>query len=393
MSRALAPHRVVCIEDLRQAARRRLPRVVFDYIDGGAEAETTLTENCRAFDRIALRPKSAVAIPGVDISTTVLGTPLNVPFILAPIGSSRLFYPHAEEHAARAAGAAGTVYTLSTLSGTRLEDVKAATPGQAWYQLYLVGGRDVATAAIERARTAGYSALVVTIDTPVAGMRERDVRNGMKALVDGRLGPMLPFLAQFAVRPAWVAGFLSDGGLMSFPNVVLADKGAMPYADVGAALAQSVVSWSDFKWIHDVWKGPIVVKGVHTADDGRRAVDEGAQAIVVSNHGGRQLDGVAATIRVLPEVAAAVGDRVEVLMDGGIRRGSDIVKAMCLGARAVLIGRAYTYGLAAAGEEGVTRAINILRDDLLRTMALLGCPSLRELDQSYVNVDPQCVMP
>jgi L-lactate dehydrogenase (cytochrome) len=386
MSRALASHRVVCIEDLRQAARRRLPRVVFDYIDGGAEAERTLSENCRAFDRIALRPKSAVAIPGVDIKATVLGTPLAVPFILAPIGSSRLFYPHAEERAARAAGAAGTVYTLSTLSGTRLEDVKAATHGPAWYQLYLVGGRDVASAAIERARAAGYSALVVTIDTPVAGMRERDVRNGMKALVDGRLGPMLPFLPQFVVRPGWVAGFFTDGGLMNFPNVVLADKRAMPYADVGAALARSVVSWADFKWIHDVWKGPIVVKGVHTADDGRRAVDEGAQAIVVSNHGGRQLDGVAATIRVLPEVAAAVGDRVEVLMDGGIRRGSDIVKAICLGARAVLIGRAYTYGLAAAGEQGVTRAIDILRDDLLRTMALLGCPSLSELDESYVDV-------
>jgi L-lactate dehydrogenase (cytochrome) len=386
MSPVLASHRVVCIEDLRQAARRRLPRVVFDYIDGGAEAERTLEENCRAFDRIALRPKSAVAIPGVDIKAMVLGTPLAVPFILAPIGSSRLFYPHAEEHAARAAGAAGTVYTLSTLSGTRLEDVKAATRGPAWYQLYLVGGRDVASAAIERARAAGYSALVVTIDTPVAGMRERDVRNGMKALVDGRLGPMLPFLPQFVIRPGWVAGFLSDGGLMNFPNVMLADKRAMPYADVGAALAQSVVSWADFKWIHDVWKGPIVVKGVHTADDGRRAVDEGAQAIVVSNHGGRQLDGVAATIRVLPEVAAAVGDRVEVLMDGGIRRGSDIVKAICLGARAVLIGRAYTYGLAAAGEQGVTRAIDILRDDVLRTMALLGCPSLRELDLSYVDV-------
>jgi L-lactate dehydrogenase (cytochrome) len=386
MSPILASHRVVCIEDLRQAARRRLPRVVFDYIDGGAEAERTLAENSRAFDRIALRPKSAVATPGVDIKATVLGAPLAVPFILAPIGSSRLFYPHAEEHAARAAGAAGTAYTLSTLSGTRLEDVKAATQGPAWYQLYLVGGRDVAAAAIERARTAGYSALVVTIDTPVAGMRERDVRNGMKALVDGRLGPMLPFLPQFVVRPGWVAGFLSDGGLMNFPNVVLADKRAMPYADVGAALAQSVVSWADFKWIHDAWKGPIVVKGVHTADDGRRAMDEGAQAIVVSNHGGRQLDGVAATIRILPEVAAAVGDRVEVLMDGGIRRGSDIVKAICLGARAVLIGRAYTYGLAAAGEQGVTRAIDILRDDLLRTMALLGCPSLRELDESYVDV-------
>jgi isopentenyl diphosphate isomerase/L-lactate dehydrogenase-like FMN-dependent dehydrogenase len=387
MSRALASHRVVCIEDLRQAARRRLPRVVFDYIDGGAEAERTLSENCRAFDRIALRPRSAVAIAGVDIKATVLGTPLAVPFILAPIGSSRLFYPHAEEHAARAAGSAGTVYTLSTLSGTRLEDVKTATQGPAWYQLYLVGGRDVASTAIERARAAGYSALVVTIDTPVAGMRERDVRNGMKALVDGRLGPMLPFLPQFVVRPGWVAGFLSDGGLMNFPNVMLADKRAMPYADVGAALAQSVVSWADFKWIHDVWKGPIVVKGVHTADDGRRAVDEGAQAIVVSNHGGRQLDGVAATVRVLPEVAAAVGDRVEVLMDGGIRRGSDIVKAICLGARAVLIGRAYTYGLAAAGEQGVTRAIDILRDDLLRTMALLGCPSLDKLDRSFIEVN------
>jgi L-lactate dehydrogenase (cytochrome) len=387
MSRVLASHRVVCIEDLRQAAKRRLPRVVFDYIDGGAEAERTLTDNSRAFDRIALRPKSAVAIPAVDITTTVLGTQLEVPFILAPIGSSRLFYPHAEEHAARAAGAAGTVYTLSTLSGTRLEDVKAATSGQTWYQLYLVGGRDVAASAIERARTAGYSALVVTIDTPVAGMRERDVRNGMKALVDGRLTGMLPFLPQFVVRPAWVAGFLRDGGLMNFPNVVLADKRAMPYADVGAALAQSVVSWSDFKWIHEVWKGPIVVKGVHTADDGRRAVDEGAQAIVVSNHGGRQLDGVAASILVLPEVVAAVGDRVEVLMDGGIRRGSDIAKAICFGARAVLIGRAYTYGLAAAGEEGVTRAITILRDDLRRTMALLGCPSLDRLDRSFVDVN------
>jgi len=385
--RRLAPHRVVCIDDLRRAAKRRLPRVVFDYIYGGAEAETTLGENCRAFDRIALRPRSAVAVPHVDITATVLNTRLDVPFILAPIGSSRLFYPHAEEHAARAAGAAGTIYTLSTLSGTRLEDVKKATRGAAWYQLYLVGGRDVAMAAIERARTAGYSALVVTIDTPVAGMRERDIRNGMKALVDGRLGPMLPFLPQFVAKPGWLAGFLGDGGLMNFPNVVL-DKGAMPYADVGAALAQSVVSWADFKWIHDVWRGPIVVKGVHTADDGRRAVDEGAQAIIVSNHGGRQLDGVAATIRVLPEVATAVGNRVEVLMDGGIRRGGDIVKAICLGARAVLIGRAYTYGLAAAGEAGVTRAIDILRADLLRTMALLGCPSLGALDRSYVDARP-----
>jgi isopentenyl diphosphate isomerase/L-lactate dehydrogenase-like FMN-dependent dehydrogenase len=383
--RRLAPHRVVCIEDLRRAARRRLPRVVFDYIDGGAEAEVTLRENSRAFEAITLRPRSAVVASNVDLRTTVLNTPLQLPFLLAPIGSSRLFYPHAEEHAAKAASAAGTAYILSTLSGTRLEDVKAATTGPAWYQLYLVGGRDVASAAIERARTAGYSALVVTIDTPVSGMRERDVRNGMKALVDRQLWSMLPFLPQFVVKPRWLAGFFTDGGLMNFPNVVLPGRGAMPYADVAAALAQSAVVWGDFQWIREAWKGPIVVKGVHTGDDGRRAADEGVDAIVVSNHGGRQLDGVAASIRVLPEIVAAVGNRVEVLMDGGIRRGGDSVKALCLGARAVLVGRAYAYGLAAAGGAGVTRAIDILRTDLTRTLALLGCPSVAELDKSYAD--------
>jgi L-lactate dehydrogenase (cytochrome) len=382
---ALSTDRYVSIADLRRAARRRLPRVVFDYIDGGAEAEVTLRENCRAFEEIALRPRSAVANPVADLRTTVLNTPLQLPFVLAPIGSTRLFYPHGEESAAKAAGAAGTAYTLSTLSGSRLEDVKAATTGPVWYQLYLVGGRDIASAAIERARTAGYDALVVTIDTPVAGMRERDVRNGMKPLADLRFWPMLPFMPQFLAKPRWVAGFLRDGGLMNFPNVVVPGQGAMPYADVGAALAQSVVAWRDFRWIREAWKGPIVVKGVHTGDDGRRAVDEGADAIVVSNHGGRQLDGVAASIRVLPEVVAAVGDRVEVLMDGGIRRGGDIVKAICLGARAVLIGRAYTYGLAASGGEGVTRAIDILRADLVRTLALLGCPAVCDLDRSYIS--------
>jgi L-lactate dehydrogenase (cytochrome) len=382
---ALSTDRDVSIADLRRAARRRLPRVVFDYIDGGADAEVTLRENCRAFEDIALRPRSAVANPPADLRTTVLNTPLELPFVLAPIGSTRLFYPRGEERAAKAAGEAGTAYILSTLSGSRLEDVKAATTGPAWYQLYLVGGRDIASAAIERARAAGYAALVVTIDTPVAGMRERDLRNGMKPLAAQQIWAMLPYMPQFLVKPRWVAGFLRDGGLMNFPNVVLPGQGAMPYADVGAALAQSVVAWRDFRWIRDAWKGPIVVKGVHTADDGRRAVDEGADAIVVSNHGGRQLDGVAASIRVLPEVVAAVGDRVEVLMDGGIRRGSDIVKAMCLGARAVLIGRAYTYGLAAHGGEGVTHAINILRADLIRTLALLGCPAACDLDRSYIS--------
>ena len=376
---------IVNIEDLRQAARRRLPRSVFDYIDGGADAEVTLRENVRAYEDITFRPKSAVKIPEVNVSTTVLGTKIALPFILAPVGSSRMFWPRGEEVAAKVAGAAGTIYSLSTLSGCRLEDVRKATPGTAWYQLYLCGGRDVASATIQRAKDVGYSALILTIDTGVSGFREREFRNGSKELLT-KSWPMLPYAGQFISRPQWLAGFFGDGGLMSFPNVMLPD-GPMLYADVGAALEQSTVTWADIKWIRDIWKGPIVVKGVHIGDDAKRAVDEGADAIVVSNHGGRQLDGVAATIRVLPEVVAAVGGRTEVLLDGGIRRGSDIVKALCLGARAVLIGRAYAYGLGAAGGPGVTRAVEILRTDVVRTMKLLGCASVSELDRSYVSCD------
>ena len=386
MSRSVQPPHVVNIADLRRLAKRRLPRVVFDYIDGGADAEITLRENCRAFDTVTFRPRCAVATPSCDLRTSVLGIPLSMPLVLAPVGSSRMFYPRGEEVAARAAGAAGTAYTLSTLSGCRMEDVAAASSGPVWYQLYLLGGRDVATAAMQRARAAKFSALVVTIDTPVAGLRERDVRNGTKELIARKLGPMIPFVHQFLMRPSWLAGFLGDGGMMKFPNVVLPGQGAMPYADVGAALEQSMVSWQDLRWIREAWSGPIIVKGVHTGDDARRAMDMGAAAVVVSNHGGRQLDGVAATVRVLPGVVAAVGDQIEVLLDGGIRRGSDIAKALCLGARAVLAGRAYAYGLGAAGGAGVTRAIEILRTDLIRTMKLLGCASTAELDRSYVDV-------
>jgi L-lactate dehydrogenase (cytochrome) len=216
-------------------------------------------------------------------------------------------------------------------------------------------------------------------------MRERDVRNGVNQLTGARLIQRLPFYTQFIARPRWLAGFLGDGGLMKFPNVLL-PEGPMPYADVGVALEQSMTSWRDLAWIRDAWQGPIVVKGVHTSDDARRAVDEGAAAIVVSNHGGRQLDTVRPTLQVLPEVMAAVGHRTEVLLDGGIRRGSDIVKALCMGARAVLVGRAYAYGLGAAGEAGVARAIAILRNDVVRTMKLLGCASIASLDESYVDV-------
>ncbi len=385
MARTLAAPRVVNIADLRRLAKRRLPRVVFDYIDGGAESEVTLRENCRAFDQVTFRPRGAVAAPKTDLQTTVLGTTLALPFLLAPVGSTRMFYPRGEAVAAQAGGEAGTAYVLSTLSGCKLEEVKAATAGPCWYQVYLVGGREVTRAAIERARAAGFSALVVTIDTPVAGLRERDVRNGTKELVSRRPWTMLPFVWQFLARPRWLAGFLSDGGMMHFPNVVRPD-GPMAYADVGAALEQSVVSWADLKWIREAWNGPVVVKGVLTAEDARRAVDEGVEAVVVSNHGGRQLDGVAATLRALPEVVSAVRGRAEVLMDGGIRRGSDIVKALCLGARAVLVGRAYAYGLGAGGGAGVARAIEILRSDLARTLKLLGCASIAELGPSYVEV-------
>ncbi len=379
--------RYVNVADLRLGAKARLPKVAFDYIDGGADSEVTLRENCRAFDDITLRPRSAVATRTCDLKTTVLGTTLDLPFLLAPVGSSRLFYPRGEEVAARAAGDAGTAYILSTLSGCHVNDVKAATRGPLWYQLYLVGGHDVARGAIERAKSAGCSALVVTIDTPVAGLRERDHRNGMKALASGKPLEMLPHIMQFLSRPRWLAGYLGDGGLMNFPNIVL-PGGPMPYADVTAALEASMVCWDDLKWIRDAWQGHVVVKGVHTADDARRAMDAGADAVVVSNHGGRQLDGVAATIRVLPEVVEAVrqhGGRVEVLLDGGIRRGGDIVKALCLGARAVLIGRAYAYGLAAAGGPGVTRAIDILRTDIVRTLQLLGVSSTAALDRSSVG--------
>jgi L-lactate dehydrogenase (cytochrome) len=385
MARSVAPPRVLNIEDLRREARRRMPRVVFDYIDGGAEREVTLKENCRAYDDVLFRPRSAVATRQVDLGTTILGTSIGLPFMLAPVGSSRLFWPRGEEAAAREAGAAGTGYILSTLSGSRLEDVRAATQGPAWYQLYLVGGRSVALSTIARAKAAGYRALVVTIDTPVAGLRERDFRNGIKELLSWRPLQVLPYLPQLLSRPRWLAGYFGDGGLMKFPNIIL-EGGPMPYADVGAALEQSMVSWDDFPWIREAWGGPIVVKGVHTEDDARRALDVGASAVVVSNHGARQLDGVAPTIRVLPEVVAAVGGQIEVLLDGGIRKGSDVVKALCLGARAVLIGRAYAYGLGAAGGAGVARAIDILRTDIVRTLKLLGCSSVSALDESFVEV-------
>ncbi len=305
----LSPSRVVNVADLRRIAEQRLPRAVFDYLDGGAEGEVTLRENCRAFEDITFCPRHAVKVDECNLRTTVLGTEISFPAILAPVGYSRLMHPGGEVAAARAAGEAGTGYILSTISGHRLENVKAAT-------------------------------LVITIDTPVAGMRERDFRNGTSELLTGSIFAKLPFLPQVLAHPRWLVSFLLDGGVPKLENVVVPGQGGMPMMDVGTALRKSVVTWEDIRWIRQSWAGPIVVKGILTADDARRAVDAGAAAISVSNHGGRQLDGVPAAIVALPEVLTAVNGQTEVLMDGGIRRGADIVKALCLGARAVLCGRA-----------------------------------------------------
>src|SRR5918994_1785327 len=380
----VGPPHVLNINDLRRLAKRRLPRVVFDYIDGGADAEVTLRDNVKAFEELTFRPRGAVAIPACDLKTTVIGAQIDLPFILAPIGSSRMFYPNGEVLAARAAGRAGTGYILSTLSGTPMEQVRAATTGPAWYQVYLCGGRDASINMLKRAKAAGFTALVVTIDTGVPGLRERDLRNGIKELL-GRGVSGLPYLGQMIAKPGFIAGMLGDGGLMSFPNVLL-PTGPMPYADVGKTLEESVVCWDDLKWIRDLWGGKIVVKGVHTAEDAERVIAEGADALVVSNHGGRQLDGVPGSIRSLPEVVAAAGNKIEVLVDGGIRNGGDVVKALALGAKGVLVGRAYAYGLAAAGGAGVTRGVEIFRTGIVGAMKFLGVASVRDLNRSYVDV-------
>ena len=383
---SLAAPRVVTISDLRRLARARLPDAVFDYLDGAADDEVTLKDNLAAFREVYFKPRFAVAMADCDLSVTVLGHKLQLPFLLAPIGYSRLMHPSGELAASAAAGAAGTAYILSTLSGHRIEDVKARSPGPTFYQLYLAGGRGAAEAAMARAKAAGYTALFVTIDTPVAGNRERDVRDGMKQLMGRNPFAKLPYLANILAHPRWLAGFVADGMTRPFPNVVVPGKGPLAAIDVGVALESAQVSWTDLKWIREVWDGPIVIKGVITADDARRAVDHGANGVVVSNHAGRQLDTVPGSLRVLPGVVEAVKGKTTILFDGGIRRGADVVKAIALGADACLLGRGYAYGMAAAGEPGADRAVEIFKADVIRTLKLLGCPAISQLDASYISV-------
>lgn len=382
--------RAVNIEDLRELARRRAPRIVFNYIDGGAEDEWTLRENRRAFETVTFRPHQAVAVPSCNLRTRVLGMELSMPVLLAPVGYLRVMHPRGEIAAASAAGKAGVGCILSTVSGHRLEDVKSASTGQLWYQLYLTGGRTAAENAMRRAMDVGYTVLVITIDSTVIGHRERELRDGMEQLLRGNVWSKIPFVPQILARPRWLARFLLDGGLPNMPNIVSAETGVLRVRDSHTAMKREAFSWDDMPWIRSLWKGPVVIKGVLSTDDVKRSLDHGAAAVVVSNHGGRQLDGVPASLLVLPEVVAEVNGRAEVLMDSGIRRGSDIVKAICLGARAVLCGRAYAYGLAAAGEAGITRALEILKADLERCLKLLGCPSVDALNESYVRIESHC---
>jgi len=385
---SLASPRVVNIKDLRRLARARLPDAVFDYLDGAADDEVTLKDSEKCFREVLFKPRFAVATPACDLGVTVLGHRLDLPFLLAPIGYSRLMHPRGELAASAAAGRHGTAYILSTMSGHKIEDVKAQSSGPTFYQLYLAGGRGAAEGAIARAKAAGYKALFVTIDTPVAGNRERDVRNGMKELMGANPFKKLRYLPNILAHPRWLAAFLADGMSRPFPNIVVPGSGPLAAVDVAAALESAQVSWTDLKWIREVWDGPIVMKGVMTVDDAKRSVDHGAQGIVVSTHAGRQLDGCAASLRVLPGIVEAVGDQIEVLFDGGIRRGADVVRAIALGARAVLLGRGYAYGMAAAGDEGIERAIEIFRADIVRTLKLLGCTSIAQLDPSYIALRP-----
>jgi L-lactate dehydrogenase (cytochrome) len=374
----------VNISDLRLRARRRLPRFIFDYVEGGAEDEATLRANRLAFGRHAFRPRVLVDVGSIDPSTTVLGERLAMPVILAPCGLTGLLAPAGEILAARAAAAKGTISILSTMSVCSLEEVAAAVPHPMWFQLYVWKDRGVTRGLVERCRQAGYRALCLTVDVPVVGSRERDVRNGFTVPPRVTLANVLEVLR----HPRWLLR-MRRSPRATFGNFAgtagAGGKDAVSLAAFATRQFDPSMTWADLDWLRSLWPGPLVIKGIATAEDARLAVEHGVQAIVVSNHGGRQLDGAPATLDVLPEIVEAVQGRAEVLLDGGIRRGSDVVKALALGARACLIGRPFLYGLASDGEAGAVLALDILRRELDRTLALIGCPRLDRLDRSFLS--------
>ena len=369
--------------DFRAEARRRLPKMVFDFVEGGAEGELTIAANRAAIDRLELAPSYLVDVADRDTSTTVLGRPVSLPLLLAPAGLATLVHREGELAAARAAAAAGTVFAVSTGSGYSLEDIAAAAPdGRRWFQLYLWKSPEVVRSLVNRARDAGYEALVLTVDVPVVGKRERDLRNGMS------LPPRIRWNSALdtARRLRWLRHLITGPGITfgSLVELGIGDDASAIGAYVDRELADPSRTWDDVVWLRREWDGPLLVKGVLTPADAEAAVRWGADGVIVSNHGGRQLDSAPGAFAALPRIAEAVGHRAEVLVDGGCQRGADVVKARALGARAAMGGRSWFWGLAAGGEAGVARMLEVCRTDVDRTLALTGCRRFDDIGSDIV---------
>ncbi|MGE0532574.1 MAG: alpha-hydroxy acid oxidase [Hyphomonadaceae bacterium] len=367
------------IADLRRMARARLPRMVFDYIDGGADDEVSLARSVSRFQDIELVWDALADVSAIDTSTTIMGAASASPFFISPTATSRLFHPRAGEVAvARAAQAAGVPYACSTLASTTVEDIAAVNTGPKWFQVYVWKDRGLVTEMLTRAKAAGFGAIILTVDVPVAGNRERDGANDFtippkvtwRTATQALAAPgyLLDLMTTPEIRPANFAHIRIDGGLIGFIN----------------AQFDRTVTWDDARWLREAWDGKLAIKGIATPEDAQRCVGTGADAVWVSNHGGRQLDTAPATIDTLPAIADAVGGQTEIILDGGVRRGSDVVKALALGANAVALGRAYLYGLAAGGEHGVRRALEIMDSELRRTMALCGRSRLSGLTRDLI---------
>ncbi len=376
--------RAASVADLRRIARRRLPRGVFDYIDGAAEDERTQERDVAAFQQVEFRPRILVDVANVDTSTTVLGQPLAFPLVLAPTGFTRIADPQGELAVARAAERANLPYTLSTLSTRSIEEVAAVSGGRKWFQVYVWRDRGLVKEMLDRAAASGYEAIMITVDTAVLGRRERDVRRGFT--LPPKIG--LDTIVSGALHPGWTWSFIRAEPI-AFANVVGRSVGdgsdPVTLSDYISEQFDPGLSWRDVEWFQGHWSGPIILKGVQTVEDAHLAAKAGVQAIAISNHGGRQLDGAPPALELVAPIADAVGDRVEILCDGGIRRGSDIVKAVALGARACMAGRAYLYGLAAAGERGVDHVLNHLREGVARTLALTGTRRVVDLTRDLVR--------
>ena len=373
---------ITCIEDLKELYKKRVPRMFYDYAESGSWTESTFRDNEAAFSRIKLRQKILVDMEGRNLSTKMIGEDVAMPVALAPTGLTGMQYPDGEIHAARAAEKFGVPFCLSTMSVCSIEDVAQNTTRPFWFQLYVMKDKDYISRLIQRAKTAGCSALVLTLDLQIMGQRHKDIKNGLSTPPK----PTLTNLINIATKPRWAIGMLGTKR-RNFGNIVGHVKGL----DNMTNLAQWTVSqfdptldWDDVQWIKDQWGGKLVLKGIMDADDAELAAKSGADALIVSNHGGRQLDGAAASLDVLPEIVDRVGDDIEVWMDGGIRSGQDVIKATALGAKGTMIGRAFLYGLGAMGAEGVTRCLEVISNELDLTMAFCGLKDINLVDESII---------